>query len=414
MSYAGLSEQRLQRLDEVMAGYVLRGEIPGLVTLICRHGEPHVNTVGTLALGGSDPMRRDTIFRLASMTKPVTAVAALILIEECRLRLDDPVDTWLPELSRRRVLERLDGPVDDTVAAVRPITIRDLLTCRMGFGHLWAPSDKYPILKLAEQIGLDALGPSAPTPDEWIRRLGLLPLMYQPGEKWMYNTASDVLAVLISRAAGRSFETFLLERVFEPLGMKDSGFSVPAAKLGRLAESYWTGFDLSATDFRTEWCRPPTETLEVFDPACDGLWSRPPRFPSGSSGLVSTIDDYLAFAQMLLNGGRHGGTRILSRPSVQAMTTDQLTPQQKATSGYFPGFFESRGWGFGLSVVTRRDHPTRSIGTFGWDGGLGTSWYSDPSEQMTGILMTQRGWTAPSPPAVCRDFWTLAYQAIAD
>jgi len=403
MSNGGLSRARLGRMHDVMSGYVERGEVPGLVTLVSRRGEVHVDAIGMKSVKGLHPVRRDTIFRISSMTKPVTAAATMILVEECKVRLDEPVDRLLPELAERKVLKRLDGPLDDTVPANRPITVRDLLTFRMGFGEMMAPPDAYPILKAASelQIGMGPPAPSTPpAPDEWIRRLGTLPLMHQPGEKWMYNTGADVLGVLIARASGQAFETFLHERLFEPLGMKDTGFSVPAAKLDRLATSYWTNFETGA--------------LEVYDEAEGGQWSRPPAFPSGAGGLVSTIDDYLAFGQMMLNHGKHGNERLLSRPSVETMTTDQLTPEQKAVSGLVSGYFDSHGWGFGVSMVTRRDDVAAVPGRFGWDGGLGTSWYSDPREDMVTILMTQRSWTSPSPPDVCLDFWTLAYQAIDD
>jgi len=253
-----------------------------------------------------------------------------------------------------------------------------------------------------------------PAPDEWIRRLGTLPLMHQPGEKWMYNTASDVLGVLIARVAGQPLETFLRERLFEPLGMKDTGFSVPPSKIGRFATSYWSEMNWHATGYRTDWCDPPTGNLTIFDEPEGGQWSSPPTFPSGTAGLVSTADDYLAFGQMLLNKGRHGDQRILSRPSVETMTADHLTPEQKVVSGYYEGYFANRGWGFGLSMITRRDHPARPVGKFGWDGGLGTSWWSDPNEDITALLMTQRAWTAPGSPGSWRDFWTLVYQAIDD
>ncbi|HKO07928.1 MAG TPA: serine hydrolase, partial [Alphaproteobacteria bacterium] len=196
------------------------------------------------------------------------------------------------------------------------------------------------------------------------------------------------------------FETFLGERLFAPLGMKDTGFSVPAAKLDRLATSYWTNFQSGA--------------LELYDEGRGGQWSRPPAFPSGGAGLVSTIDDYLAFGRMMLAKGKHGNARVLSRPAVETMTTDQLTPEQKAVSGIVPGYFESHGWGFGLAVVMRREEVAGAVGKFGWDGGLGTSWAADPSEDLVGILMTQRAWTSPRPPNVCLDFWTSAYQAIDD
>ncbi len=403
MSTGGLSRARLDLMHDVMASYVERGEVPGLVTLVSRRGEVHVDAIGTKALKDPTPIQRDTIFRIASMTKPITAVATMILVEECRVRLDEPVDQWLPELAERKVLKQLDGPLDDTVPANRPITVRDLLTFRMGFGQMMALPDAYPILKAAnkQQIGMGPPSPSTlPAPDEWIRRLGTLPLMHQPGEKWMYNTGADVLGVLIARVSGQPLETFFRERIFEPLGMKDTSFSVPAPNLDRLATGYWTN--------------PESGELELYDAAEGGQWSRPPAFPSAAGGLVSTIDDYLTFGQMMLSQGKHRSERILSRLSVETMTTDQLTPEQKALSGLVPGYFDSHGWGFGVSVVTRRDDVAAVPGRYGWDGGLGTSWYSDPRENMVTIIMTQRAWTSPSPPNVCLDFWTLAYQAIDD
>jgi CubicO group peptidase (beta-lactamase class C family) len=403
MTSAGFSKVRLSRLRNVMAGYVERGEVPGLVALVSRRGEAYVEALGVKALGGSDPMQRDTIFRIASMTKPITAAAAMILVEECKLRLDDPVDRLLPELADRRVLKRLEGPLDDTEPAQRPITLRDLLTFRMGFGIVMAPPGTYPIQTAVNDLllGQGMTQPSLPpAPDEWIRRFGTLPLMHQPGEKWMYHTGSDILGVLIARASGQPFDAFLQERIFEPLGMKDTAFSVPASKLDRLATSYSTNFETGA--------------LELYDTAESGHWSRPPAFPSGGGGLVSTVDDYLAFGRMMLKQGRHGSRRILSRPSIETMMTDHLTTAQKAVSGLTPGDFDNIGWGFGVAVVTRRQDVAAPVGSYGWDGGLGTSWRSDPSEEMVAILLTQASWTSPVPPRVTRDFWTAAYQAIDD
>jgi len=204
MSIGGLSKTRLGRLHDVMAGYVERGDVPGIVTLVSRRGEVHVDAIGTKAVAGSDPIRRDTIFRIASLTKPIAAAATMILVEQCGLRLDEPVDRLLPELANRRVLKRLDGPLDDTVPANRPITVRDLLTFRMGYGIVMAPPGTYPI-QAAMSERLLGQGPpkpqTPPAPDEWIRRLGTLPLMHQPGEKWMYHTASDVLE---NASSGRS------------------------------------------------------------------------------------------------------------------------------------------------------------------------------------------------------------------
>src|SRR6266508_1832275 len=403
MGTGGLSRARLGRMHDVMAGYVERGEVPGLVTLISRRSEVHIDAIGMQAIGGSEAMRHDTIFRIASMTKPITAAATMILVEECKLRLDEPVDRLLPELAGRRVLRRLDGPLNGTVPANRPITVRDLLTFRMGFGIILAPAGTYPIQNAMSEQQLGGMGPpypsAQPAPDEWIRRLGTLPLMHQPGERWMYHTGSDVLGVLIARLSGQPLETFFRERIFEPLGMRDTAFSVPATKLDRLATSYQVN--------------PETGALELYDKAEGGRWSRPPVFPSAGGGLVSTIDDYLAFGQMLLSKGKHGSERLLSRPSVETMTTDQLTPEQKAVSGFLPGYFDSRGWGFGVSVVTRRDDVAAVPGRFGWDGGMGTSWSSDPRENMVAILMTQRS-AFPLLSGVYLDFWTSAYQTIDD
>jgi len=398
MSGGGFSGARLDRMRGVMAGHVERGHAPGIVTLVSRRGETDVDAVGTKAVGGGDPMRRDTIFRIASMTKPVAAVAAMILVEECRLRLDDPVDPLLPELADREVLKRPDGPVDETVPANRPITLRDLLTLRLGIGAVLAPPGSFPIQEAMEEAGV-APGPDSPSlpPDEWMRRLGGLPLIHHPGERWMYETGSDVLGVLLSRATGGTLESFLRERIFEPLGMDGTGFHVPLAKLDRLASLYGAN--------------PETGELEVHDDAGDSKWSGPPAFESGGGGLVSTVDDYLAFCRMMLNGGKHGGERILSRPSVELMTADHLTPGQKRGAEMLLG--ENGGWGFGTSVVTGRDDLAATPGRFGWDGGYGTSGYSDPGEDMVGILMTQR-LAGPGSPRIDLDFWTSAYAAIDD
>jgi CubicO group peptidase (beta-lactamase class C family) len=400
----GLAKDRLERLHDVMAGYVERGIAPGLVTVISRRGETHVDSIGTKAVGRDDPMTDDTIFRISSMSKPITAIAALILLEETVLALDDPVDRWLPELADRQVLRAIDGPLDDTEPAHRAITVRDLLTFRLGFG-LVMTMDPYPILVAAAERGLGVGPPGSfevPDPDRWMRNLGELPLMYQPGERWLYNSGSEVLSVLVARASGQPFETFLRERIFDPLRMDDTGFSVPAEKLGRFATSYTTN--------------PETGALEHYD-APDGRWSEPPVFPSGAGGLVSTASDYLRFARMLLDGGRApNGTRIVTRPSIAAMTTDQLTPAQKDASPMVPGlpFWDDHGWGFGVSVVTQRSGPTETPGKYGWDGGMGTTWSNDPAEDLVTILLTQAAWTSPVPPAIAVAFQAAAYAAVDD
>jgi CubicO group peptidase (beta-lactamase class C family) len=397
----GLSKPRLARMHDVMARHVTSGRVSGLVTLISRHGETRVDAIGKMDFAGASPMRRDTIFRLASMTKPVTAVAAMILVEEGRLRLDDPTDRWLPELADRKVLRSIESPLNDTVPANRPVTLRDLLTFRLGHGAVMVFPDKYPIQKAMTEAGV-APGASLPAvpADKLMQRYGSLPLLHQPGEQWLYNSGSDILGILIARVSGQSLGDFLRDRIFAPLGMNDTGFSVPPSKLDRLPVCY-------QTDFKTG-------KVAVFDDARMGRFAKAPLFESGAGGLVSTVDDYCTFGRMLLAKGVQSGTRILSRPSVELMTTDHITPQQKAASYFAPGFWENRGWGFGMSIVTRRDDIASVPGRFGWDGGYGTSAWMDPKEDLVGVLMTQRLWDSPAPPPVASDFWTQAYQAIDD
>src|SRR5215208_4342524 len=265
MRTGGFSRVRLGRMHDVMAGHVERGEVPGIVTLVSRQDEVHVDAIGMKAIGDSDPMQHDTIFRVASVTKPIVAAAAMILVEECALLLDEPVDPWLPELADRRVLRTIESPLDDTLPANRPITLRDLLTFRLGIGAVMVFPPRYPIQQAMAEAGV-APGPTLPTyvPDELMKRFGSLPLVHQPGERWLYNSGSDILGVLISRATGTSLEEFLWERIFAPLGMNDTSFSVPESKLNRLASRYWTN--------------PSTGEFEIFDGVDDSRWASPPVF----------------------------------------------------------------------------------------------------------------------------------------
>jgi CubicO group peptidase (beta-lactamase class C family) len=395
-----LNKTRVADLRVTMAGYVERGDVPGIVTLIGLGDEIHVDTVGTKTVDGRDPMRRDTIFRVASITKPITAAATMMLVDDGKLRLDDSVEPWLPELANRKVLRRIDSRLDDTVPAKRSITVRDLLTFCFGFGSVMAPPGTYPIQQPIRDGHLGGDGPPHPllTPgtDEWMRRLGALPLMYQPGERWTYNTGCDVLGVLVARVSGGSFEAFLRERVFGPLGMKDTAFSVPASKLDRLPGCYRFSHD--------------SKMFEVFDSSENSEWSRPPVFESGAGGLVSTADDYFAFCRMMLNKGVWGRARLLSEASIESMTRGQLMPQQKTGADIFFGNHSS--WGFGMAVNIHREKPWTVPGRFGWDGGFGTSAYSDPTNDFIGILLTQRLMDSPEPPPVFEDFWTHAYRSL--
>lgn len=389
-------------MHDVLFGYVEREEIPGLVALISHNDDVHVETLGTLAFENPTPVKRDTIFRIASITKLITAVAAMILVEECQIRLDDSIEPWLPELSNRRVLKSLASQLEDTVPVNRATTVRDLLTYRMGFGSVMAPPDTYPIQRMIREYRIGGDGPpipsKAPNTEEWLRNSGSLPLMAQPGERWMYNTSADVLGVLVARVSGESFGTFLRKRIFDPLGMKDTAFYVPPEKIGRLPGIY----------FRN----PKTNKLESFDDPLNSAFSSPPPFESGAGGLVSTIDDYFAFCQMMLNKGKYGDVQILSRPTVELMTSDHLTLEQRDGSELFFGTHSS--WGLGIAVDIRREEIFHNPGRYGWTGGFGTTAYIDPREHFIGILFTQRMMESPEPPRVFTDFWILAYQTISE
>jgi CubicO group peptidase (beta-lactamase class C family) len=375
-------------MHDVLSTHIEQGEMPGLVALVSQHDDVHVDTLGTY--------ERDTIVRVASITKPVTAVAAMILVEECKLRLDDSIEPWLPELANREVLRSISSPLDDTVPARRAISVRDLLTYRMGFGSVMAMPDMYPIQKLIREYRIGCDGPPlpalAPPTDEWLESLGSLPWMEQPGERWMYQVSGDVLGVLIARVSGQSLGTFMRERIFDPLGMKDTSFNVPAEKLGRFTACYRFNRQTSA--------------LDLYDGVEDSAWRPEPPFESGGGGLVSTIDDYFAFCRMMLNKGEP----ILSRATVELMTSDQLTPEQRINAEVFFGDYSS--WGFGMAIDISRKEVYHYPGRFGWTGGLGTTAYTDPANGLIGILFTQRLMDSPEPPRVFTDYWTLAYGAM--
>ncbi|MET0236992.1 MAG: serine hydrolase domain-containing protein [Kibdelosporangium sp.] len=361
-------------MQDIVDKYVGEGSVPAALALVARG--PEVRT----ALAGSG-IAEDSIFRLASITKPVTAAAVMILIENGRLTLASPIAEWLPELAAPMVVRTAAGPVGDVVPAARPITVFDLLTSRAGYGfpdQFDAPAVQLLTRELQED-GREVQGP--PEPDEWMAALARVPLVAQPGEEWLYNTASDLQGVLIARASGQSFPEFLAERVFEPLGMVDTAFSVPPAKLGRFTSYY------RATD----------EGLELVD-GPDGDWAKPPAFPSGAGGLVSTASDWLAFARMLLAEGGN----VLSAESVRLMTTDHLTPAQRANSTLF---LEGQGWGFGGSVDVTPTDPWNVPGRYGWVGGTGTAAHIIPATGTVTILLTQVAATGPTTPPLMRDFW---------
>jgi CubicO group peptidase (beta-lactamase class C family) len=387
-------------MHHTLSQFIDRKDLPGLVALVSYHGDVHVETLGTLSFDNPTPMRRNTIFRIASLTKLVTAVAAMILVEDCKIRLDDSIDPWLPELANRRVLKSISSPLDDTVTAHRSITLRDLLTFRMGFGSVMAMPGTYPIQKVIREYRVGGDGPILPNlalpAGDWLQKLGSLPLMAQPGERWMYHVSGDVLGTLIARVSGQSLGAFMRDRIFQPLAMKDTAFHVPPEKIDRLPGFYF--FNRQAGK------------LAFFDDPANSAWKTDPPFESGGGGLLSTLDDFFAFSQMLLNKGHHGHQQILSRATVELMTSDQLTPSNRQGAEFFFGTHSS--WALGMAVDTHPNQIYHSPGRYGWNGGYGTTAYNDPANHLIGILFTQRMMDSPELPKVFTDFWTLAYQAL--
>ena len=397
MSLTRFSKEGLQRLHGSLTQLVESGERPGLVTLLSKHGEIHVDAIGKHAFDSRTPMRRDTIFRIASITKPIVGAVTMRLVEEGKLALDEPIDRLIPELANRRVLKHLDGPLDETVPAKRPIRVSDLLTMRMGLGAIMQPGD-YPIMKamMDTKVFVPFKMPVARNADEWINRLAALPLMDHPGEVWRYDTSLTLLGALIERAAGQSLGEALAERIFEPLGMKDTGFVVPPEKLHRLPASYQRN--------------PQADVLEVWDPPGPAsFFAKLPGFPGAHGGLVSTVDDYHAFAQMLLDEGQAGNRQVLTPKSVAAMMSDQVPAAVKAHSPFVPGWWDWHGWGYGGSII--QEHRRGEPRGFGWDGGYGTTAYWDRDSGITVIMLSQRLVESPVYPPIFQKFFDGAYAA---
>ncbi|MET9212104.1 MULTISPECIES: serine hydrolase domain-containing protein [unclassified Nocardia] len=369
--------------------HVEAGELLGLAWLVAVGDEVRTGTAGHLDESRAAPVRTDTIFRISSMTKPLTAVAAAILIEDGVLDPAEPVDRLLPELADRRVLTHPAAEITDTVAARRPITVDDLLTFRLGWGMDFADFTPKPLDAAWSELGL-GWGPPTParlpSPDVWLARLGTLPLQYQPGERWLYHVGAPILGFLVARAAGTPFSEFLAERVLRPLGMDDTGFAVPADKLDRFGPHYADRDD----------------TRVVFDPV-DGQWSMPPAFEGGGDGLVSTLADYHRFARMLRDGGVLDGERILSEAAVATMTRDHLTAEQLARGGPNPD--GSAGWGYGVGVQLSDLPDGPRAGSYGWSGGLGSTWSNDGA--VTGILLTNQTWNSAGPLPVFATFESI-------
>ncbi len=377
---------REQRARDAVARHVDAGAVPGASWLVASPDGLARGTAGTHGPPEQRPIRPDTLFRISSNTKPIAAALAMTLVDDGTLRLDAPAAEVLPELADRRVLRDPAGTLDETVPAERSMTVRDVLEFRLGWGMDFAGPNV--LLSAMAERGLSA-GPPAPqanpAPDEWIRRLALLPLAYQPGERWLYSVGASVLGVLLARAAGTPLPELLATRLTGPLGMRDTGFWVPDDRLARLGP-HW------APD-------PDGGPATVYDPP-DGQWSRRPAFPDAADGLVSTVDDLATFAAMLAAGGvARDGTRVLTDGAVREMTTDHVGPIDP----------DGGGWGLGTGVRVEDEPGGRHAGTYGWDGGMGSTCWTDPVSGVTAILLTNQMWPAPVPPPIFGDFLAAAF-----
>ena len=405
-----MSTGGLEPLHDLMARHVETGKMPGLITLVARHdgaqNDVHVDVIGTKAIDDDAPLQRDAIFRIASLTKPITAAAAMILVDDGVLELSGAVDEFLPELADRRVLRSLDGPLDDTVPAKRAITVDDLLTFRMGFGTIMAPPDTYPIQTAERELQLGTLGPPWPppphTPDEWIRHFASLPLMHQPGEQWMYNTGSTGArhpAGTRRRPAPRS--------VPAPTAVRAAGHA--RHRVQRVARPTQPLHDRLRTRPRNRHAQRRRR--------CRGQLLEPTACLAQRGGVAGVDDRRLLGLRRDAPRRRH--TRRRADPQrTLGRADDHRSPDARATR--LGGVFlrEQDGWGLGM-LVPAADAPASSSKTsiprgFGWDGGTGTTWRSDRTRGLTGVLFTQRAMTSPEPPAVFNDFWTGAYGSISD
>ena len=369
----GAISARLAQFAPAVESAVAKGDPSGVVTLVWRGGEVrHVAALGKRDVERSLPMQRDTLFRIASMTKPITSVLALMLLEEGKLRLDDPIVKWAPEFAERRVLKDPSGPVEETYPAPRDITVEDLLTYRSGFAYVFTSMG--PIAE-AYQKTLGELGSITLGSDEFLAALSKLPLTYAPGERWHYSHSTDVLGFIAERVEGRPFRDLLLERVLEPLGMVDTDFWAPPTKRDRIAGLYL--FDEKAGA--------PTAVPSPRDVV--------PKFCGGGGGLVSTADDYLKFARMLLGQGQMDGVRLLKPETIALMTANRLTAEQRANLVREEPHWEGQGFGLGVGIDIDADRrawigPTTN-GAYGWPGAYSTWFRIDPAENMVMLYLVQ-------------------------
>jgi len=388
----GLSSSRLARIGQAMQKYVDSEKLAGTLTLVARHGKiAHFQPLGVMDVKAGTPMAHDTLFRIYSMSKPITSVAVMMLYEEGHFLLTDPIQEFIPAFADVRVLEHI-GTEAQLVPPQRAITIRDLLTHTAGLGY-GLGEDYIDGLYKKQVWGTMERNPEA-TLGEMIETVAGLPLAYHPGQGWRYSMATDVLGYLVQVASGTAFDVYLQERIFQPLGMIDTGFYVPPDKIDRFSANYSPGEDGSG--------------LQLIDAPTGSRYTHPGRIPSGGGGLASTVTDYVRFAQMLLNGGALDGVRLLSRKSVELMTMNHLRP------GVHPFGNPSQGMGLGvgMTIDLAQTQALGSVGRYGWGGAASTNFWIDPQEDLIGIFMTQLMPSGTYP--VVDDFRVAVYQAIVD
>lgn len=391
---AGFSADRLSRISTVMQGYVDQDKLAGVIAMVARRGKvAYLERFGMMDLEAAKSMQFDTIFRIYSMTKPITSVALMMLYEEGRFQLNDPVSKFIAEFADVKVFAGATEEGFELTELEREITIWHLLTHTAGLSYDFfedSPVD-------AMYLEADLHQPDR-TLEEMIHQLVKLPLVHQPGTAWRYSMATDVLGYLIEVISGISLDVFLEKKILKPLGMEDTGFYVPEAKLGRLAATYG-----------------PTENggTELLDAPATSQYAKPPRFLSGGAGLVSTLSDYARFAQMLLDGGELDGTRLLGRKTVGLMTINHL-PDELIPIQVQPHILYGCGFGLGFRVLVNVAQAGRlgSEGEFGWGGAASTSFFVDPKEELIGLLLTQLEPSRYYP--IRNEFKVLVYQALVD
>ncbi|MDO8289790.1 MAG: serine hydrolase domain-containing protein [Parvibaculum sp.] len=377
----GLIASRLKEIPNFMQSYLDSGKLAGVSTLVARHGEiAHFECIGVKDKDTKEPVQHDTIFRIYSMTKPITSLALMMLHEEGKFQLNHPVHKYIPEFKKLKVWAGGSAPITETKPCERAMTIRDLLTHTSGLTYGFMQQNV--IDARYRDVGIDGANTVGITLEEMVRRLSEIPLLFSPGEEWSYSVATDVCGRLVEILSGMALDEFFLARIFKPLGMVDTGFFVPKDKLHRFASNYFKN--------------PVTHTEGLMDKGdATSSYAKPPVFLSGGGGLVSTMMDYFRFCQMLLNGGTYDGARLVSRKTVEFMRLNHLpfnnTMKEMSSSAFSELAAEGTGFGLGFAVVLdpAEAQSIGSPGNFSWGGAASTYFWIDPEEDIVAILMTQ-------------------------